>query len=140
MAGGRGAERTERIGPVVTPANVETYLEAVLEAWVGRGVERQVEAFRQGIDQVFDWRALLSFSSHELANLMCGGDQIVWTDKTLRKLLKPSSGFSHDSPTMKVSREAKVDFGAGPAPELNQSQFAMGYLRVPDSRGTAVGY
>merc|ERR1719198_1771193 len=57
------------------------------------------------MNQVFDWRALLAFSAHELCDMVCGVNRVDWTDKTLRRMLKPSSGFSHNSSTMNFLRD-----------------------------------
>ena len=86
---------------LVTPFNLLSFLEAVSELWFRSGVERQVEAFRKGVSQVFDWRHLLCFSAKELRDMTCGQGDVEWSDKSLKKWLKPSSGFTHDSPTLK---------------------------------------
>ena len=46
----------------VTIENVELYLEKVIDMTLGRGVKRQVEAFRTGFSQVFPYSALSAFT------------------------------------------------------------------------------
>ena len=100
---------TDVRSPVVTSGNLLAFLEAVADLWLGSGVQCQIEAFRKGVSQVFDWRHLLAFSATELSDMMCGAGNIEWTEKSLRRLLKPSGGFSHDSPTIQFLRAELVN-------------------------------
>lgn len=94
--------------PTVHRHNLLAFLEAVADHWLGKGIERQVQAFRRGISQVFDWKALLAFSPRELCSMMCGADAIEWTEKSLRKMLKPASGFTQDSATVDFLRSELI--------------------------------
>ena len=53
----------------VTIDNVESYLEKVIDATLGSGVRRQVDAFRSGFSSVFPYSALSAFTPEELVNL-----------------------------------------------------------------------
>lgn len=53
----------------VTIDNVELYLEKVIDMTLGKGVQRQVEAFRTGFTQVFPYSALSAFTPDELVML-----------------------------------------------------------------------
>jgi E3 ubiquitin-protein ligase TRIP12 len=53
----------------VTIDNVDLYLEKVLDFTLGRGVKRQVDAFREGFSQVFPYSALAAFTPDELVML-----------------------------------------------------------------------
>jgi len=53
----------------VTIDNVESYLEKVIDMSLGRGVKRQVDAFRAGFSQVFPYSALSAFTPDELVTL-----------------------------------------------------------------------
>jgi len=94
--------------PSVHRHNLLSYLEAVADHWLGKGIERQVHAFRSGVSEVFDWKSLLAFSPRELCGMVCGTDAIDWTDKSLRKMLKPASGFNHESPTVEFLRSELI--------------------------------
>ena len=53
----------------VTIDNVESYLDKVIDMTLGRGVKRQVDAFRTGFSQVFPYSALSAFTPDELVTL-----------------------------------------------------------------------
>ena len=53
----------------VTIENVDLYVDHVIEMTLGRGVRRQVEAFRAGFSQVFPFAALRTFTPSELVML-----------------------------------------------------------------------
>jgi hypothetical protein len=95
---------------MVTPANLLCYLETVADFWLKTGVSRQIDAFKQGVSQVFDWSYLKSFTARELSDMVCGAGDVEWNEKSLRKMLTPTSGFDIDSPTMKWLRSELVSF------------------------------
>lgn len=43
------------------------------------GVRKQIEAFREGVQEVFAASALLRFSPAELQRLFCGHQSVIWT-------------------------------------------------------------
>jgi len=53
----------------LTIDNVDLYLEKVIDVTLGRGVRRQVDAFRAGFSQVFPYSALSAFTPDELCSL-----------------------------------------------------------------------
>lgn len=53
----------------VTIENVASYVEKVIDMTLGSGVQRQVDAFRQGFSQVFPYSALKAFTPSELVML-----------------------------------------------------------------------
>ena len=59
----------------VTIENVDLYLEKVIDATLGSGVHRQVDAFRTGFSQVFPYSALSAFTPEELVNLFGKADE-----------------------------------------------------------------
>jgi E3 ubiquitin-protein ligase TRIP12 len=62
----------------VTIENVDSYLEKVIDATLGSGVRRQVDAFRSGFSSVFPYSALSAFTPEELVNLFGRADE-DWT-------------------------------------------------------------
>lgn len=95
---------------LVTPYNLLSYLESIADFWLKSGVSRQVEAFKQGVSQVFDWRHLRSFTAKELSDMVCGAGDIEWSEKSLKKMLQPTSGFNLESPTIKWLISELVSF------------------------------
>jgi E3 ubiquitin-protein ligase TRIP12 len=52
--------------------NLEEYVDLVVDATVGEGVARQMEAFKGGFQQVFPLMAIRLFGEEELERLICG--------------------------------------------------------------------
>jgi hypothetical protein len=73
-------------------------------------VARQVAAFRRGVNAVFGWRRLLAFGPQELADMVCGAGSVEWTDKSLKKLLRPAGGFGDSAPTVTWLRQELLAF------------------------------
>lgn len=53
----------------VTIENVDLYIERVVDMTLSSGVQRQVEAFREGFSQVFPYSSLRTFTPAELVML-----------------------------------------------------------------------
>ena len=54
---------------------MEDYIKEVLEALVGRGVQLQAQAFKEGFSKVFPVTDLQSFTSDELAMMFGNADE-----------------------------------------------------------------
>ena len=80
----------------VTIDNVASYIDLVLDFTLGKGVARQVEAFRKGFSQVFPYAALHAFSPEELCMLF-GRVKEDWSMETLMDSVKADHGFNLDS-------------------------------------------
>lgn len=59
----------------VVPDNVEQYLEEALNALLGKGVEEQIQQFRNGFSKVFSILDMGMFTAEELAMLFGNGDE-----------------------------------------------------------------
>ncbi|KAI1424053.1 HECT-domain-containing protein [Xylaria sp. FL1777] len=84
----------------VTIDNVESYLDKVIDMTLGRGVKRQVDAFRAGFSQVFPYSALSAFTPDELVTLF-GRAEEDWSLETLTDSIKADHGFNMDSKSVK---------------------------------------
>jgi len=80
--------------------NVDQYLERVVDATLGSGVRRQVDAFRTGFSQVFPYSALRAFTPDELVNLFGRVDE-DWSLETLMDSIKADHGYNMDSNSVK---------------------------------------
>jgi len=80
--------------------NVEDYLEKVIDMTLGKGVQRQVDAFRAGFTQVFPYSALSAFTPDELVMLF-GRIEEDWSLETLMDSIKADHGFNMDSKSVK---------------------------------------
>lgn len=59
----------------MTIYNVEEYIQLTVDMTVGRGVEAQAAAFRDGFNCVFSIQDLTGFRSEELVKLFGSGDE-----------------------------------------------------------------
>ncbi|KAG6833243.1 hypothetical protein H0H87_009864 [Tephrocybe sp. NHM501043] len=80
----------------VTSENVEEYIQAVLDAILGKGAAVQAKAFRDGFSKVFPITDLQAFSADELVMLFGNSDE-DWSVETLVEALKADHGFNVDS-------------------------------------------
>lgn len=55
--------------------NVEEYIDEVLDAILGKGVQGQIQAFREGFSRVFPVMDLQAFTPEELAMLFGNTDE-----------------------------------------------------------------
>ncbi|KAF8948165.1 Ubiquitin fusion degradation protein 4 [Haplosporangium gracile] len=84
----------------VTIYNVEEYIQLTVDMTVGRGVEAQVAAFRDGFNCVFSIQDLAGFRSEELVRLFGSGDE-DWSYETLVDTVKADHGFRSESRAFK---------------------------------------
>jgi len=85
----------------VTVDNVAEFVDLASNFWFDRGVQAQMEAFRAGLNDVFPFECLVSFSRQELREMFCGEDRIEWDEQALLSHLHPVGGLSDKSPTYK---------------------------------------
>ncbi|KAF9136537.1 Ubiquitin fusion degradation protein 4 [Mortierella sp. GBA39] len=84
----------------VTIYNVEEYIQLTVDMTVGRGVEAQAAAFRDGFNCVFSIQDLTGFRSEELVRLFGSGDE-DWSYETLVDTVKADHGFRSESRAFK---------------------------------------
>ncbi|KIY44943.1 hypothetical protein FISHEDRAFT_50340 [Fistulina hepatica ATCC 64428] len=80
----------------VTKQNFNQYIEAVLDAILGKGIQAQVAAFREGFSKVFPIADLRAFTADELVMLFGSGDE-DWSIETLSEAIKADHGFNVES-------------------------------------------
>uniref|UniRef100_A0A164V636 HECT-type E3 ubiquitin transferase n=1 Tax=Daucus carota subsp. sativus TaxID=79200 RepID=A0A164V636_DAUCS len=108
--------------------NLEEYLALVVDATVGVGIRRQLEALRAGFSQVFDISSLQIFTAKELDYLLCGRREL-WETETLADHIKFDHGYTAKSPPIVNLLEIMGEF----TPEQQQAfcQFVTGAPRLP---------
>ena len=130
----------------VTIDNVETYLESVIDMTLGRGVKRQVDAFRTGFSQVFPYSALSAFTPDELVTLF-GRVEEDWSLESkltctfflcelltnhfvaLMDSIKADHGFNMDSKTVKNLLQTMSELT--PSQRRDFLQFTTGSPKLP---------
>ncbi|CAA6654807.1 unnamed protein product [Spirodela intermedia] len=100
---------------MVNIANLEEYVSLILDATIGSGISRQMEAFKSGFNEVFPLKALHIFSEDELERLLCG-EQNSWTSDELLHHVKFDHGYSSSSQPVISSFLAVCDWGTSASP------------------------
>ncbi|GER50251.1 E3 ubiquitin-protein ligase UPL3 [Striga asiatica] len=113
---------------IVDISSLGNYVSLVVDATVGTGIMRQMEAFRSGFNQVFDISTLTIFSPNELDQLLCGCRD-MWKAESLVDNIKFDHGYTSNSPAIINFLEIMGEF----TPEQQRAfcQFVTGAPRLP---------
>lgn len=108
--------------------NLEEYISLVVEATVKTGIMPQMEAFRDGFNQVFPLSSLQIFTETELESLLCGGREL-WAAQSLVDHIKFDHGYTSNSPSIVNLLEILGEF----TPEQQRAflRFVTGAPRLP---------
>lgn len=112
----------------VTSANLEMYLDLVVDATVYSGVIHQVRAFMQGFSKVFPITSMAIFTANELSEIL-GKSEEDWTKETLADAIKANHGYNRDSSAIHRLIDVLSSFS-----ELERrkfSQFLTGSPKLP---------
>ncbi|KAI4349199.1 hypothetical protein L6164_009821 [Bauhinia variegata] len=82
---------------IVNMRNLEDYISLIVDATVGSGISRQVEAFNSGFNQVFLIEHLHIFNEQEVERLLCG-EHDSWAFNELADHIKFDHGYTASSP------------------------------------------
>ncbi|KAJ8391415.1 hypothetical protein AAFF_G00090450 [Aldrovandia affinis] len=83
---------------MVTMDNAEEYVELMLDFCMHTGIQKQMEAFRDGFNRVFPMEKLSSFSHKEVQMILCGNQCPSWTSEDIVNYTEPKLGYTRDSP------------------------------------------
>ncbi|KAI9388896.1 hypothetical protein POPTR_009G134300v4 [Populus trichocarpa] len=108
--------------------NLEEFISLVVDATVKTGITRQMEAFREGFNQVFDISSLQIFTPQELDYLLCGRREL-WEPDTLVDHIKFDHGYTAKSPAIVNLLEIMGEFT--PDQQRAFCQFVTGAPRLP---------
>jgi E3 ubiquitin-protein ligase TRIP12 len=112
----------------VTAANLSDYVDAVVDASVGGGIARQIEAFRAGLGDILPSPALGVFTEAELDCVLCGQGQ-AWTPELLGECVTFDHGYTAQSPPVRAL--VQVLCGYGPEEQRSFLRFVTGAPRLP---------
>ncbi|KAJ3996321.1 hypothetical protein F5050DRAFT_1571693 [Lentinula boryana] len=112
----------------VTTANVQEYVQLVLDAILGSGSTLQAKAFREGFSKVFPIGDLQAFTVEELVMLFGNGDE-DWTVETLGEALKADHGFNPESRAIRDLMEILAEYDASTRRDF--LQFITGSPKLP---------
>ncbi|XP_051578204.1 E3 ubiquitin-protein ligase HECTD1-like isoform X5 [Myxocyprinus asiaticus] len=83
---------------IVTMENAEEYVELMFDFSMHTGLQKQMEAFREGFNRVFPMEKLSSFSHKEVQMILCGNQTPSWTAEDIVNYTEPKLGYTRDSP------------------------------------------
>ncbi|OLL26764.1 putative ubiquitin fusion degradation protein [Neolecta irregularis DAH-3] len=112
----------------VTIDNVESFVHAVIDFTVGSGIQRQIDAFREGFSSIFSFDSLRTLFVDELIMLFGQADE-DWSIETLTTSIKADHGFHSESVTIKRLIEVMSEFDTSQRRQL--LQFLTGSPRLP---------
>jgi len=130
----------------VTIDNVALYIAGVVDYTTGRGVQKQIEAFREGFSQVFPYSALRAFTPEELVMLFgttdedwsieskfilfeCCARQNANDFQALMDSIKADHGFNLDSPAVRYLLRVMTELS--PSTRRDFLQFVTGSPKLP---------
>ena len=82
---------------LLTMKNVEEYVNLIYDFIFYRGIDRVVNAFKDGFCLIYNIFNLKCFTSKELEELICGSFEVKWDEDTLYENLKPEHGYTKSS-------------------------------------------
>ncbi|XP_024133712.1 E3 ubiquitin-protein ligase HECTD1 [Oryzias melastigma] len=83
---------------MVSLENAEEYVELMFDFCMHTGIQKQMEAFREGFNRVFPMEKLSSFSHKEVQMILCGNQSPCWTADDIINYTEPKLGYTRDSP------------------------------------------
>ncbi|TSW08334.1 E3 ubiquitin-protein ligase HECTD1 [Bagarius yarrelli] len=83
---------------MVTLDNAEEYVELLFDFCMHTGIQKQMEAFREGFNRVFPMEKLSSFSHKEVQMILCGNQSPSWTAEDIVNYTEPKLGYTRESP------------------------------------------
>jgi E3 ubiquitin-protein ligase TRIP12 len=89
----------------VTVWNVHEYIELVTSHLLHDGIIRQVQAFRQGYQNMLPVPGIKTwkiFSPAELDDMVCGCNEEIWDEERLAEATRCDHGFSHSSRAVRL--------------------------------------
>jgi len=113
---------------MVTSGNVDEYIVSVVEAVIGKVVQAQAIALREGFSKVFPTKDLATFTVDELVMLFGNADE-DWSEETLGEALKADHGFTADSKAIQNLIEIMAEYDT--ATRRSYLQFITGSPKLP---------
>jgi len=114
---------------IVNLENLEEYIKLIVEWTLITGVEKQLEAFREGFESILSISCLQQFYPEELERLFCGSSYQEWTIKLLNECTRCDHGFTHESTAVKHLFEIMCSFNSDEQRQF--LQFITGSPRLP---------
>ena len=82
---------------LLTMKNVEEYVNLIYDFIFYRGIDRAINAFKEGFCLIYNIFNLKCFTSLEIEEYLCGSLEIKWDEDNLYDNLKPDHGYTKKS-------------------------------------------
>ncbi|XP_060129069.1 E3 ubiquitin-protein ligase HECTD1 isoform X7 [Zootoca vivipara] len=83
---------------LITMDNAEEYVDLMFDFCMHSGIQKQMDAFRDGFNRVFPMEKLSSFSHEEVQMILCGNQSPSWAAEDIINYTEPKLGYTRDSP------------------------------------------
>ncbi|KAL5009008.1 hypothetical protein ScPMuIL_014589 [Solemya velum] len=113
----------------VSLENVEEYVDLVTDFCLSIGIRRQLDAFKDGFNEVFPMEKLHIFSPAELGRMLCGEQAPKWSKDDVLNYTEPKLGYSRESPGFQ--RFVNVMLNMTPDERKSFLQFTTGCSSLP---------
>lgn len=114
---------------LVNLENLDEYVDLLVEWTLVKGVEHQLEAFREGFECILPLSCLKLFQADELDKFICGSGYTKWDAKTLIECTRCDHGYNHDSKAVQHLFQIMCSFDA--EEQRLFLQFITGSPRLP---------
>ena len=113
----------------VTLDNLSQYVRLLVHWTLMEGVSRQMEAFREGFEQVLPLSNLSIFYPEELEQLFCGSSHARWDHKMLTECCHTDHGYNIESRAIKFLFDVLSEYDEDEQRKF--IQFVTGSPRLP---------
>ncbi|RNA30536.1 E3 ubiquitin- ligase TRIP12-like isoform X4 [Brachionus plicatilis] len=113
----------------VSLENLDDYLRLVVEWTLTKGVQAQIDSFREGFESVLPLKSLRVFYADEMDRFFCGSSLKKWDPKSLTECTRCDHGYTHESSAVKYLFEVMCQFDADE--QRMFLQFVTGSPRLP---------
>jgi E3 ubiquitin-protein ligase TRIP12 len=120
--------RAGGVDMIVGSDNLRDYVDAVVDATLGSGVQVQIAAFREGFTSVFPLEALQPFYEDEVEAMLCGTGE-EWTVTGLEGVIKFDHGYTVQSAPARALLEVLASLGL--VDQRRFLRFVTGTPRLP---------
>jgi E3 ubiquitin-protein ligase TRIP12 len=114
---------------LVTLDNLEEYIDLITDWTLVKGVQQQIEAFKEGFESILPLSSLKIFYAEELERLFCGSGFVQWDTKMLVECTRCDHGYTHDSKAVQNLFDIMSSFNADEQRQF--LQFVTGSPRLP---------
>eukprot|EP00891_Asterochloris_glomerata_P005589 jgi/Astpho2/5589/e_gw1.00079.2.1_t len=115
---------------MVDASNVSSYIKAVVDALLETGIKAQLDAFRDGFNEVFSLSVLACFFEDEIEAMLCGAGE-SWTVEALAETIKFDHGYTAQSTAISHFLQARDHQKFDAADQRRFLRFVTGTPRLP---------